>query len=69
MQPESWLKRISPQSECSSKNQIAPEATDFRGDLILSAPLVEPAEIFSVPEKRILRLEYPVVLIREYKQS
>ena len=37
--------------------------------LLLPAPLIQPTEIFPVPEKCILWLEYPVVLVREDKQS
>ena len=31
----------------------------------LFTPLVEPVEVFTVPEQRVLRLKYPVTLIRE----
>jgi len=33
------------------------------------APGVEPAEILAMPHEGILRLEYPVVLVREYEKS
>ena len=32
----------------------------------LLAPGVEPPEVFAMPHKSVLRLEYPVVLVREY---
>ena len=35
----------------------------------LFAPLIQPAEIFPMPEKGILRLQNPMVLIREDEQS
>ena len=37
----------------------------FCASVLFLAPSVKPAEIFPVPVKCILRLEYPVVLIRE----
>ena len=32
---------------------------------LLFAPLVEPVEVFAMPEQCVLRLKYPVTLIRE----
>jgi hypothetical protein len=37
--------------------------------LCLSAPLVQPAEILSVPHQGILWLEDPMVLVREDEKS
>ena len=35
----------------------------------LFAPLIQPAEVFSVPQKGILRLQDPMVLVREDEKS
>ena len=39
------------------------------GRRCLFAPLIQPAEIFPMPEKGILRFQDPMILIREDKQS